>query len=502
MKRILCILIMLIIIPLIVGCDNGNGGEIVPTPEPPVEPTGPKKGTYDREYPSYYEEGVPLVEDAHVVYFNWDGFARYYYDELVQQAIDANAPTLKRLLTEGVFFENLRTALPSITNPCQNMIITGATSSVTENVYRYYDESANIVVQQQRDNKNKTIVNMVIEAEMSIASVRHYLAESQLTATDITKLYVGLDSTNPKLIARGSAKQGDHFARFEQLIRLVKGESLTTNGSGVKVTTLPRFIMFYADDLDAIGHNEAANYGYDRALTEAGRMNNVVTLLKEMDAKLGEFLQVCKDEGIYDKMTFFLTTDHGMNGFGAESSTTGTKYAMSKLNSLKTKLKEVNKSWELELVAADSTPKQASTVVAVGANLNVQLTFRKGITDEALDQLKEILLEEEYIGAVKTRKELIEDGYWVKDTDMIISPSERYHFSGNALTMYLARAQHDSLNDSANRIPGWIWGKGIKENYIYEGQAFNYDFGVTMAACLGLTIPNANGIVLDIFKRD
>ena len=31
--------------------------------------------------------------------------------------------------------------------------------------------------------------------------------------------------------------------------------------------------------------------------------------------------------------------------------------------------------------------------------------------------------------------------------------------------------------------------------------AYNYDFGVTMAACLGVTLPDANGIVLDIFER-
>ncbi|HHU24998.1 MAG TPA: hypothetical protein GXZ57_07970, partial [Acholeplasmataceae bacterium] len=44
-------------------------------------------------------------------------------------------------------------------------------------------------------------------------------------------------------------------------------------------------------------------------------------------------------------------------------------------------------------------------------------------------------------------------------------------------------------------------GKGIKQNYRYEGLAYNYDFGVTMAAALGLVIPNANGIVLDVFNR-
>ena len=38
---------------------------------------GIRRGTFGREYPSYYEKDVPLIEDAHVVYINLDGFARY-----------------------------------------------------------------------------------------------------------------------------------------------------------------------------------------------------------------------------------------------------------------------------------------------------------------------------------------------------------------------------------------------------------------------------------------
>ena len=40
-----------------------------------------RQGTYNRLYPEYYVKGVPLIEDAHVIYINWDGFAKYYLDE-------------------------------------------------------------------------------------------------------------------------------------------------------------------------------------------------------------------------------------------------------------------------------------------------------------------------------------------------------------------------------------------------------------------------------------
>ena len=63
------------------------------------------------------------------------------------------------------------------------------------------------------------------------------------------------------------------------------------------------------------------------------------------------------------------------------------------------------------------------------------------------------------------------------------------------------RGQHDTTVDSSNHVVGLIWGKGIKKNTVFDGEAYNYDFGITMAAALGVDLPKANGIVLDIFER-
>ena len=93
-------------------------------------------------------------------------------------------------------------------------------------------------------------------------------------------------------------------------------------------------------------------------------------------------------------------------------------------------------------------------------------------------------------------------GYWTAAADMIVTPAEHYCFSPQLLATYSARGQHDSTLDPAKNVFGLIWGNGIKKNYVYEDRAFNYDFGVTMAACLGVSLPNANGIVLDIFEQE
>ena len=134
------------------------------------------KGTYDRSYPSYYKPGEALIEDAKVVYINWDGFARYYYDALLTDAMNIYAPTLSQIIQEGVFFNNLHNTMPSITNPVQNQILSGGTSFVTGNVYRYYDRNLNKVIQQQRENKADTIVNVALNEGLSVMSFSHYLA--------------------------------------------------------------------------------------------------------------------------------------------------------------------------------------------------------------------------------------------------------------------------------------------------------------------------------------
>lgn len=517
MKKILFTLIeVLLIISMLSGCilvpTPGPGVEPGPTPD--VDPTpnpGPTPdpedpplnnltGTFDRPYASYYEEGKALLgEDSYVVYFNFDGFARYYFDAYLADENLSKDSTLKKLMGEGTFFENFKNALPSITNPCQNQILSGATSAVTKNVYRYYSKSLNMVIQQERENSSKILPQVTVENGISTASVAHYLAEPYLNFSDTNKLYITTDSTDPAI--RGTALEGSYLDRFNQLIKLVKGEPLKTSGKTVTVSELPRFIVFYADDLDAIGHNESDHYGVTRAETEEERMQNVLARLKLMDDKLGEFIEACKEKGIYDKMTFFLTTDHGMAPFGTQSANDAENYELSKFGDLCTDIKKFNNTFNVEMVAPNQSPSKTTNVVAVGANLNVQLTFIDGITDSQLQTLKTYLMTKKYIGNVLTRTELAEMGYWTEAADIIVTPAENYCFSGQLFAKYIARGQHDSTLPSANNVFGIAWGNGIKAGYVYEDVAYNYDFGVTMAACLGVTLPDANGIVLDIFER-
>lgn len=501
-RKIFTVMSVLLVICMLSGCVLFPTESSTTTQGTTVPPSKNNlTGTFGRPYADYYEEGTALLdEDTYIVYMNFDGFARYYFDAYLADENLSKDSTLKKLMSEGTFFENLRNALPSITNPCQNQVLSGATSAVTKNVYRYYSKSQNMVIQQERENSSKILPQVTVENGISTASVAHYLAEPYLNFKDQDKLYITTDGTDPAVA--GTALEGSYLDRFNQLIKLIKGEPLKTSGQTVTVTEVPRFIVFYADDLDALGHNESDKYGVARAETEEGRMQNVLARLKLMDDKLGEFIEACKEAGIYDKMTFFLTTDHGMTPFGTQSANDAENYELSKFGDLCADIQKFNKTFNVEMVVPNQSPSAKTNVVAVSANLNVQLTFKDGITDSQLQTLKTYLMTKKYIANVLTRQELEEMGYWTEAADMIITPAEHYCFSGQTFAKYIARGQHDSTLPSANNVFGIAWGKGIKKGYVYEDTAYNYDFGVTMAACLGVTLPNANGIVLDIFERD
>ena len=502
MKKIWGLLIILFAAFALIACKDKDDPDDPNNPDNPDDPNIPVEVV--RENASYFVPGTPIIDDAYVVYINFDGFARYYFDALMEDS--SYTPVLSQIMSEGVFFENLRTTLPSITNPLQNAILSGTTSKDTHNVYRYYDRTRNVVVQQARENDAPRITSLVSQAGITSASVSHYLAgEDGYSATDVSKLYVNVDNTLPSVVARGTETYGDHFARFEQAIKLIKGEPITTysGGTPITLTDLPHFILLYCDDLDAIGHNESSHYGYEVADSEEGRLDNVVQQLKSMDQKLGELIQAAKDHGIYDQMTFFLTTDHGMTGFGDAVRGETSDYRSSKYGALREAIRSFDSRFNLEFVAAGNTPASTSNVVAVGMNLNLQLSWAIDVTDAELEALKTMLLQLDYVYDVKTRSDLEEMGYWTYAADMIIAPAERYTFSSSILSSYSVRAQHDSLQDSSNRVFGVIWGNGIKKDVVYEGEAYNYDFGAMMAAALGLQLPaDISGMVLDIFEQE
>ena len=429
-------------------------------------------------------------KDGYVIYINLDGFGKYYYDIAKSRNL---VPTLQSILGEGVVFTNLKTLSPSITNPCQAMIISGASSSKTGNVYRYYDKTLNLVVQQGRENNADTIYDSVIRNNVKAATVQHFPAESVFSLTNKNAIYI----KTPNGVVSNA------MARFDQAIKLIKQEQITNDTILTNIDEIPRFISIYCDDLDALGHNESAYDTFSIAKSESQRVDNVVTRLAQIDAKLAELIQACKDAGIYDKTTFFLTTDHGMQGFGAETDSwldvLSSDYTKTKWPELKEKLAEINSKYVFEYVAQNKSPKSTTTVIGCGSGLQMPLTFKEAHTEAQLQEIKAKLLEEYYIAEVLTRTELAKLGFWMgSNVDLLVIPAERYHFHGrdNSNNYYAVRGQHDTISENATVIFGAIWGAGIKNLGEFDGEYYNTSFGSTMAYVLGVDLKNANAPVI------
>ena len=178
-----------------------------------------------------------------VVYLNWDGFARYYIDLAEAQG---KIPTLSRIRkTEGVFFENASSGIPSITNPMQATLASGTTPRFTDNHYRYYDKKLNRVIQEQpaRKNEAETLAEAAVRQGGKVLSINQFAFLTEGTvAGGQAKIYI-----NAPVGANGHA---DFTARFDEAIRLIKN-----NYGGLFTEQSPLLLALYIDDLDALGLN-------------------------------------------------------------------------------------------------------------------------------------------------------------------------------------------------------------------------------------------------------
>jgi hypothetical protein len=426
-------------------------------------------------------------EDYYAVYINIDGFAQYYYDEAVRRE---KIPNLQKYVGLGTSFTNLETVYPSITGPVQAMIVSAATSERTHNVYKYFDVTQNKVILQGRENDAETFYEKALAANLTVASVRHFIADNVLSQDNLRALYVGAPT----------GVVPDATVRFDQAIKLVKGEEFNNSGRIQQLNFVPQLLTIYVDDIDGIGHNsQDETYGIPRASTEAGRIDNVINALSVIDAKIEELVLAYKAKGIYEKTVFVITTDHGMTPYGSESGLIS-PYTMSKFSDLKSKFESLNSSYKLEYLDIGESPKSNTTVVAFGSSLNVGITFLGNKpTQSELLAIKTELEKENYVMQVLTRNELITSGVWRgAGIDLVITPSERYHFSNNA-SLYVARGNHDTYHETSRCIFGVVFGGPIKQQVITTVER-NVSLGLVVADTLNITLFHSDKTKrLDVF---
>lgn len=429
----------------------------------------------------------PMPDGNRVVYINWDGFAKYYLEEAIKTG--RNIPVLKSIVEEqGVSFENCFTLVPSITNAMQPAIVSGTTPIQTGNHYRYFNKEKNTVLQFSRENAAETIAEAALRQDLSTISINQFALEDRgTTAGDSHCAYVSAPG--------GADGEADAMDRFDCAIQMVQ----QLKAGDVKLSEVPRFIALYMDDIDGLGHNEHDTYGIAKADSEAQRMENVLSQLEKMDAKLGEFIQACKDAGIYDTMSFILTADHGMARYGRQEETyqPGDEKYYSSLPDLMQTIDGLGEEFQSEFLTnpdvGQGVPSAGTTVAVVTVGLQVQLSYI-GVTDpqkiaEMNHKVMEALKDKEYIERFMEPEEIVARGCKSGFADLLISPKEPYSFKSGTVKERIAMGQHDSLADDAQRIVGLMWGKNIKKGVKVTETIHNSDFASMMALLLGVNAP-------------
>ncbi len=379
-----------------------------------------------------------------LLYINWDGFGRYYYDQMPNRA--QRLPTLTSLMNEGTFFENAYTGIPSITFPMQSSIVCGCYSSKTKNCDKYWDRLKNEIIPLRRYNEAETIGDVLKAQKIPFVSIQQFaLQDKGAGYGEKDSLYI--------------QPNGDFEARFAVLNELLQNQRICTEKKTFYYKELPQAIFAYMDDLDAIGHNPPSV----RASTEPKRVAAVQERLCKMDAALGRTIQILKDRGLWEDTYLLLTTDHGMISYKGAS----------KMPQLARALRQMGCG---KVVIRNQGPVQKEDFDVLLTSHDIQCQVYFNHAKQPQEMLKQQLLQLPFVEQVLTREELDVRGVCPEYADMVVSPVEGSYFGSAGITAPGLHATHDSLHEKCQKIFAYLSGPDVKRGHQTLQKVSNIDF--------------------------
>lgn len=437
-------------------------------------------------------EGVSLLtaethaNDNYVVYVNLDGFAYHWY-ELAKSNVPL--PNFDELLANGVLFTDAGTGIPSITGAMQQAVVAGAWPTDTGNSYRYYDKELNQVFQYDRQNELENIAEAAVARGITIAGVNAwYFQNKGMVAGDPKKPYIEAGGTS------------SFTARMDDLVKIIRGEPVVSGGQSIAFAEVPRFLAIYGDDIDSVGHNEHDTREYETMSTSVSDLREAMTrTIQRVDTELGRLVQALKDRGIYDKTTIFLTTDHGMSMYGAES-VDGMEPNPPTTSSLPDLLDVIasageaarGEPYKVESVFAGGSSAKADTeIVVTSVGLQAQVQFRIPMEKAEIERIVGLVQQKEYYDTHLYKEELMKRGAPEHFADLLISPKSPYNFkTGSATSQRAVRGQHDSLAPESQHIFTLISGEAVRHGITYDQKMHNINIAPMMARVLGFEGPS------------
>lgn len=430
---------------------------------------------------------IEQTDGNNLIYINIDGLSYSTYEKANQDPT-TETKNINRLIERGVLFTNAKTGIPSITSSMQQSIVSGAWPIDTGNCYRYYDFGKEKVIQYSRENKLENIAQAANRNNIDLLSINSWYFEEK-----------GSNEEKGNLYLNDPSKDG-YKGRFKILKDVLNGEEVDAYGKLIKYDKLPQFISIYFDEVDEAAHNleNKANEKSKLAFqTRAEVDKEIVGNLHKIDVELGQIIDILEEKGLFEDMTFVITTDHGTVPFGADSKEEAqTKdYAFSQMPDL---LETIN-SVGIKHMGTDFTVEMANTegdkadklsdVIVTSPGLQAQIRFREEPSEEFVEEILEKIKEKPYYGDHMTSDELRVRGVPPRFADLLITPKAPYHFSGDHKRPYYAVNQHDSLDERVQKIFTMISGPVVENVGEHDGEVYNIDMAPTMARILGFEGP-------------
>lgn len=425
-------------------------------------------------------------EDRYLVYIIWDAF-RYDYYEWANDGQYDGTPALNELIENGVLFTDASTGIPSITNPMQAVLVTGAYPRTTGNIYRYFDKDEQKVKQTARENSAETLAEAAASQGLKVASVQQFMVLDRGTNyEDPSHLYI--------------QPGGDFKNRVDEAIKILKGEPVVTQGTTeIVFDGIPDIMFIYADDLDTVGHNEKPSYGYYDgriASTEEERIERCIETVIQMDNELARLIETLREIGIYDKTSFVLAADHGMTPYSGTSSLND---LMDVLKSCLIELGYDVDEKSVEFLNTGNTPSKTNRIVIVSVGLQAQIYLNWEFTENEYNFIVTALkseLHSDYIGGVLTFDELQERGAHPETGDILVWPNPPHHFK-NSTSNYKARGGHDTIDESSQHVFLLMSGAGFKKGTQINTKVYNWDIVPTVSQVIQIDPPeNVDGRII------
>ncbi len=387
----------------------------------------------------------------HVIFLALDGFDVEYLD-LVRDGAGSpgtvEMPNLRALLRRGSVTTSTG-VMTSITNPSWSSVATGSWPATHHNTAYWFDPATDTARGQQRDLAVPTVAESIREQGGTVFSSQWFILQNHgVTFGDPDALY-----TQPG---------GDCARRTDDVVSVLRGEPVSSNGQLVTTSGIPDLMAVYCDTLDAIGHD-----GGDADPRIPGA-------LEDIDQQIGRIVAATKEAGVHDSTAFVITGDHGMTTFDKGFATEGLAAI------------EAAGFTPQVLTSGQSPAPGTDVVIVVGGVADVRLVGERAGDRAAVRRLERALTALPQVRNVFDKADQRRMRMSPNHGDLLVEPMPGWSFGATPAD---PAGRHGATTEL--RIPLVLAGAGVRPG-AHPRDPRHVDVAPTISALLGYAPPSAS----------